>query len=125
VDRSGAYAARWAAKNVVSAGLARRCEIQLAYAIGVAEPVSVRVDTFGTGTVDEDRIAAALREVFDFRPARIIEELELRNPIYRATAAYGHFGRQSERRRVDGREVRFFPWEDVGKADALRSAVRS
>jgi S-adenosylmethionine synthetase len=125
VDRSGAYAARWAAKNVVFAGLARRCEIQLAYAIGVAEPVSVRVDTFGTGTVDEDRIAAALREVFDFRPARIIEELELRNPIYRATAAYGHFGRQSERRRVDGREVRFFPWEDVGKADALRSAVRS
>ena len=125
VDRSGAYAARWAAKTVVAAGLARRCEIQLAYAIGVAEPVSVRVDTFGTGAVGEQAIAEALREVFDFRPGRIIEDLDLRNPIYRATAAYGHFGRTPETRRVDGRDVRFFPWEDVGRAGELRSAARA
>lgn len=121
VDRSGAYAARWAAKTVVAAGLARRCEIQLAYAIGVADPVSVRVDTFGTGETAEEAISKALREVFDFRPGRIIEDLQLRNPIYRATAAYGHFGRAPETRRVDGREIRFFPWEDTERADALRS----
>ena len=125
VDRSGAYAARWAAKTVVAAGLARRCEIQLAYAIGVAEPVSVRVDTFGTGAVAEQVIAEALREVFDFRPGRIIEDLDLRNPIYRATAAYGHFGRTPETRKVDGHDVRFFPWEDVGRAGELRAAARS
>jgi S-adenosylmethionine synthetase len=124
VDRSGAYAARWAAKTVVAAGLARRCEIQLAYAIGVAEPVSVRVDTFATGEAGEEAIASALREVFDFRPGRIIDDLQLRNPIYRATAAYGHFGRQTEKRRVDGREVLFFPWEDVARAEALRGAVK-
>ena len=123
VDRSAAYAARWAAKTVVAAGLARRCEIQLAYAIGVAEPVSIRVETFGTGQADEDAIARALREVFDFRPGRIIDELQLRNPIYRATAAYGHFGRNPEMRRVDGREVRYFPWEDTGRADELERAV--
>jgi S-adenosylmethionine synthetase len=124
VDRSGAYAARWAAKTVVAAGLARRCEIQLAYAIGVAEPVSVRVDTFGTGVVAEQVIAEALREVFDFRPGRIIEDLDLRNPIYRATAAYGHFGRTPETRKVEGHDVRFFPWEDVGRAGELRAAAR-
>lgn len=123
VDRSAAYAARWAAKTVVAAGLARRCEIQLAYAIGVAEPVSVRVDTFGTGSVDDDAISSGLREVFDFRPGQIIEQLRLRNPIYRATAAYGHFGRKPERRRVNGREVDFFPWEDVSRAEELRSAA--
>jgi S-adenosylmethionine synthetase len=95
VDRSAAYAARYAAKHIVAAGLARRCEIQLAYAIGVAQPVSVRVDTFGTGTVDEEVIERALQEVFDFTPKGIIETLGLRSAIYRPTAAYGHFGRPS------------------------------
>ena len=125
VDRSGAYAARWAAKNVIAAGLAERCEIQLAYAIGVAEPVSVRVDSFGTGTVNDLAIAGALREVFDFRPGRIIEDLGLRAPIYRPTAAYGHFGRDPEKKRIDGREFDLFPWERVDRADALRAAARA
>ncbi len=125
VDRSGAYAARWAAKNVIAAGLARRCEIQLAYAIGVAEPVSIRVDTFQTGEVPDGRIAEAVSAVFDFRPLSIIETLDLRNPIYRATAAYGHFGRTAETRRADGRDLRFFPWEGVERADDLRSAAGS
>ena len=123
VDRSGAYAARWAAKNVVAAGLARRCEIQLAYAIGVAYPVSVRVDTFGTGTMDDLRIAEIVEKVFDFRPSAIMETLGLRSPIYRATAAYGHFGRAPEKRRIDGREVLLFPWENVDRADELRDAA--
>jgi S-adenosylmethionine synthetase len=125
VDRSGAYAARWAAKNVIAAGLAQRCEIQLAYAIGVAEPVSVRIDSFGTGVMADLAIASAVREVFDFRPGKIIEELELRNPIYRPTAAYGHFGRAPEKKRIDGREVGLFPWERVDRADALRTAARA
>lgn len=123
VDRSAAYAARWAAKTVIAAGLARRCEIQLAYAIGVPEPVSVRVDTFGTGKAADEVISRAVREVFDFRPARIIADLKLRNPIYRATAAYGHFGRRVEKRKVNGHEVTLFPWEDVSRAEALRSLV--
>jgi S-adenosylmethionine synthetase len=123
VDRSGAYAARWAAKNVVAAGLAQRCEIQLAYAIGVAEPVSIYVDTFGTGEVADDRIAAAVREVFDLRPRMIIEALQLRSPIYRPTAAYGHFGRPTRTVRIDGREVELFPWEKLDRADQLRSAL--
>jgi S-adenosylmethionine synthetase len=123
VDRSAAYAARWAAKNVVAAGLARRCEIQLAYAIGVVDPVSVRVDTFGTGEIGDSRIADAVREVFDFRPGRIIETLDLRNPIYRPSAAYGHFGRTPEKRRVDGRHVQLFPWESVDRKDDLRVAA--
>lgn len=123
VDRSAAYAARWAAKNIVAAGLARRCEIQLAYAIGVAEPVSVRVDTFGTGSVDDAVIARAVREVFDFRPLALIDALQLRAPIYRPTAAYGHFGRTSEVRRVDGQERLLFPWEATDRADDLRSVV--
>jgi S-adenosylmethionine synthetase len=123
VDRSAAYAARWAAKNVVAAGLARRCEIQLAYAIGVTDPVSVRVDTFGTGEIDDRRIAAAVREVFDFRPLAIIDSLVLRSPIYRSTAAYGHFGRTPERRRVDGREVQLFPWERLDRVDDLRTTT--
>jgi S-adenosylmethionine synthetase len=125
VDRSAAYAARWAAKNVVAAGLAQRCEIQLAYAIGVAEPVSVRVDTFGSGELEDARIAAAVREVFDFRPNRIIDALELRSPIFRSTAAYGHFGRSPESRRVDGRAVQLFPWERVDRTDDLRTAARA
>ena len=126
VDRSGAYAARWAAKNVVAAGLARRCEIQLAYAIGVAEPVSVHVNTFGTGEVADFEIADAVGKVFDFRPGAIIERLDLRKPIYTPTAAYGHFGRTPETRVPDagGTEpVRFFPWEETDLVGDLRSAA--
>ena len=110
VDRSASYMARYAAKNVVAAGLAKRCEVQLAYAIGVAHPVSVLVDTEGTGTVPDDRLAEALRAVFDFRPAAIIDQLELRRPIYRPLAAYGHIGRED----LD------VAWERTDKADELR-----
>lgn len=113
VDRSAAYAARWVAKNVVAAGLAEQCEVQLAYAIGVAEPVSVRVDTFGTGAADEAAIEAAVERVFDLRPAAIIEQLGLRRPIYRQLAAYGHMGR----------EELGVAWEQTGKAEALRAAM--
>ena len=113
VDRSAAYAARHAAKNIVAAGLARRCQIQLAYAIGVAEPVSIMVDTFGTGAVPDDRLSAAVREVFDFRPDAIISRLNLRRPIYRQTAAYGHFGRTD----LD------LPWEATDQTAALRAAL--
>jgi S-adenosylmethionine synthetase len=123
VVRSAAYAARWAAKHVVAAGLARRCEIQLAYAIGVAQPVSVRVDTFGTATVDEEAIEKALTEVFDFTPKGIIESLQLRTPIYRPTAAYGHFGRASQMS-TGAREVRLFPWEETPRVDDLRTAAK-
>jgi S-adenosylmethionine synthetase len=126
VDRSAAYAARWAAKNLVAAGLASTCEIQLAYAIGVAEPVSVRVRTFGTSEVPEEQLAEAVRKVFDFRPASIIEDLGLRNPIYTPTAAYGHFGRTPEFKVPDagGEEpVQFFPWELTNRSDDLRSAA--
>ncbi|HEU0299182.1 MAG TPA: methionine adenosyltransferase [Longimicrobium sp.] len=121
VDRSAAYAARWAAKNVVAAGLAERCEIQLAYAIGVAEPVSIRVDTFGTGQADEAAIEAAVGQVFDFRPLAIIEALGLRTPIYKPTAAYGHFGRHPEMQE-NGRALQLFPWELVDRVDDLRTA---
>ncbi len=113
VDRSAAYAARWAAKNVVAAGLAKRCQIELAYAIGVAEPVSVLVETFGTGTVSEEALSQAVRQVFDFTPAGIIRELDLRRPIYRPLAAYGHMGREDLGVR----------WEDTDKAEALRRAI--
>ena len=115
VDRSAAYAARWAAKNVVAAGLSRRCQIQLAYAIGVAEPVSILVETFGTGTVPDEVISEAVRKVFDFRPAAIIRDLGLRRPIYRQLAAYGHMGREDLGVR----------WEDTDKAEALRRAVQA
>ena len=114
VDRSAAYAARWAAKNVVAAGLAKRCQIQLAYAIGVAEPVSVLVETFGTGVVSDDKLSEAVSKVFDFRPTAIIRDLGLRRPIYRQTAAYGHFGRTD----VD------LPWEHEDHVDALKNAVK-
>jgi S-adenosylmethionine synthetase len=114
VDRSACYMARYVAKNVVAAGLAARCEIQVAYAIGVAEPVSLLIDTFDTGTVPDHKLSSALRELFDFRPAAIIKTLDLRRPIYRKTAAYGHFGRAPE----NG----FFPWERVDRVDALRRA---
>ncbi|GMV39213.1 MAG: S-adenosylmethionine synthase [Myxococcales bacterium] len=114
VDRSATYYARYAARNVLAAGLATQCEVQVAYAIGVADPVSVRVDSFGTGIVPDERIAAAVREVFDFRPASIIRQLDLLRPIYRQTAAYGHFGRSESS----------FTWEREDRADALRDAAR-
>lgn len=112
VDRSAAYAARWVAKNVVAAGLADRCEVQIAYAIGVAEPVSVMVDTFGTHHVPEQTIEQAINQVFDLRPAAIIDALDLRRPIYQKTAAYGHFGR----------ELPEFTWEATNKVDELKAA---
>ena len=114
VDRSAAYAARHAAKNVVAAGLAKRCQIQLAYAIGVAEPVSVLVETFGTGVVGDDKLSEAVSKVFDFRPSAIIRRLNLRRPIYRQTAAYGHFGRTD----VD------LPWEHVDYVEKLKAFVK-
>jgi len=113
VDRSAAYAARWVAKNVVAAGLARRCEVQVAYAIGVAEPVSVMVETFGTAAVPEERIEKAVRETFSLKPASIIRELDLLRPIYEKTAAYGHFGRSEPE----------FTWERTDRAEALRQAA--
>ncbi len=124
VDRSAAYAMRWVAKNIVAAKLARRCEVQVAYAIGVAEPVSVMVQTFGTGTVPDARLEAAVREVFDLTPRGIIAALKLRKPIYSATSAYGHFGRRPYSRRIDGRTVEFFTWERTDKAQALIRALR-
>jgi S-adenosylmethionine synthetase len=124
VDRSGAYGARWAARNIVAAGLARRCEIQLAYAIGVAEPVSIYVDTFGTGTIPDQDIALAVAEVFDFRPRAIIDSLKLDRPIFKPTAAYGHFGRTPEEKAVGGRTVELFPWERSDRVDDLRTAAR-
>ena len=111
VDRSASYAARWVAKNLVAAGAASRCELQVAYAIGMARPVSVQVETFGTETVDPTRIAACVQEVFDLRPAAIIRDLDLKRPIYRRTAAYGHFGRDE------------FPWEATDRVDDVRSAL--
>ena len=123
VDRSAAYAARWAAKNVVAAGLAGRCEIQLAYAIGVADPVSIHVDTFGTGARPDDDLARAVGEVFDFRPGAIIETLRLRDPIFLPTAAYGHFGRSAESVEAHGREVSLFPWERTDRVDDLATAL--
>ena len=113
VDRSAAYAARWAAKNVVAAGLAKRCQIQLAYAIGVAQPVSILVETFGTGAVSDDVLSRAVEQVFDFRPAAIIRELDLRKPIYRNLAAYGHMGREDLGVR----------WEACDRVDELKKAV--
>ncbi|HUA32840.1 MAG TPA: methionine adenosyltransferase [Candidatus Binataceae bacterium] len=114
VDRSACYMARHVAKNVVAAGLAKKCEIQVAYAIGVAEPVSILIDTFDTGTVPDNKLSSALRELFDFRPAGIIKTLQLKRPIYQATAAYGHFGRNP----VNG----LFPWEQTNMAEQLRNA---
>jgi S-adenosylmethionine synthetase len=115
VDRSAAYAARYAAKNIVAAGVARQCEIQIAYAIGVARPVSVAVNTFGTGKLNDEAIAALVRTNFDFRPAAIIRDLDLRRPIYKQTAAYGHFGRND----LD------LPWERLDKVPELRKAISS
>ena len=113
VDRSAAYAARWVAKNIVAAGLATKCEVELAYAIGVAKPVSIMVDTFGTGTVADDKIEAAVEKVFDLTPAGIIRDLDLRKPIYRQLAAYGHMGR----------EDLGVKWENTDRVDALKAAI--
>jgi S-adenosylmethionine synthetase len=113
VDRSAAYAARYVAKNIVAAGLADRCEIQVSYAIGVAEPTSIMVETFGTGKIDDDKIEKLVRKYFDLRPRGIINMLDLLKPVYRATAAYGHFGRTEEG----------FSWEKTDKAEQLRDAA--
>lgn len=115
VDRSAAYAARYVAKNIVAAGLADKCEVQLAYAIGVAEPVSISIDTFGTGKVSEGKLVEAVRDNFDLRPAGIIKMLDLKRPIYKQTAAYGHFGRTDIA----------LPWERVDKVDVLKEAVQA
>jgi S-adenosylmethionine synthetase len=125
VDRSASYAARWVAKNIVAAKLARRCEVQLAYAIGVAEPVSVMVDTFGTSTVPESAIMAAVREVFDLTPRGIIDALGLRKPIYSPTSAYGHFGRTPKRVGRGRSAATTFTWERTDRAAALRAALRA
>nr|MBP7275699.1 methionine adenosyltransferase domain-containing protein [Kiritimatiellia bacterium] len=117
VDRSAAYMARYIAKNIVAAGLARRCEVQLAYAIGHADPVSVHVTTFGTGTAPEARIERAIRNVFGLKPAEIIRELDLLRPIYEPTSAYGHFGRTSKK------DLETFTWERTDRVEALRDAV--
>jgi S-adenosylmethionine synthetase len=114
VDRSAAYAARYVAKNIVAAGLAERCEVQVSYAIGVAEPTSIMVDTFGTGQVSNGVLTGLIREHFDLRPAGILRMLDLRRPVYRATAAYGHFGREDQD----------FSWERTDRAEALRQAAR-
>jgi S-adenosylmethionine synthetase len=115
VDRSAAYAARWVAKNIVAAGLAHRCEVQLAYAIGVARPLSINVETFGTGVLDSEQLVRLIEETFDLRPGAIIRDLNLRRPIYRQTAAYGHFGRDDIS----------LPWEDTSRAEQLKKAAAS
>ena len=113
VDRSAAYATRWVAKNVVAAGAAERCEVQVAYAIGVARPMSIMVETFGTSTVDPDAISQAVHDVFDLRPGAIVRDLDLKRPVFKQTAAYGHFGR----------ELPGFTWEETNKVDDLKSAL--
>jgi len=115
VDRSAAYMARYVAKNVVAAGLATRCELQLSYAIGLAEPLSVLVDTFGTGAISDEKISSLVNEAFDFKPGALVKTLDLKRPIFKKTAAYGHFGRPA----ADG----FFPWEKTDRADELRKAA--
>lgn len=113
VDRSAAYAARYVAKNIVAAGLADSCEVQLAYAIGVARPVSIAINTFGTGKVSEEKLVEAVRNVFDLRPAGIIKMLDLRRPIYKKTASYGHFGRDEEE----------FTWEKTDRVEQLKKVL--
>ena len=125
VDRSAAYAARWVAKNIVAAKLATKCEVQVAYAIGVAKPVSVMIDTFGTNTVDEGRIMKAVEATFDLTPKAIIDALDLRKPIYGPTAAYGHFGRAPEKTERLGKKVSLFSWERTNKVAELKRAVRA
>ena len=114
VDRSAAYAARWVAKHVVASGAARRCEVQVAYAIGMAQPVSILVETFGTNKIEETKIEQAVRDTFDLRPAAIVRDLDLKRPIYKKTAAYGHFGRNLPE----------FSWEQLTRLDALKAALK-
>ncbi|MFZ9176081.1 MAG: methionine adenosyltransferase domain-containing protein, partial [Ilumatobacteraceae bacterium] len=109
-----AYAARWVAKHVVASGAARRCEVQVAYAIGMAQPISILVETFGTNTIDESKIEQAVRDTFDLRPAAIVRDLDLKRPIYRKTAAYGHFGRNNPE----------FTWEQLSRLDAFKKAAK-
>jgi S-adenosylmethionine synthetase len=130
VDRSAAYAARWVAKNIVAAKLARRCEVQVAYAIGVARPVSVMIDTFGTGKVDDLQLERAVGEVFDLRPAVIIKDLKLRSPIYTPTAAYGHFGRPAEKSIYEDPDlkpvsIQLFTWERTNRVRDLKTALKA
>jgi S-adenosylmethionine synthetase len=124
VDRSATYAVRWVAKNIVAAKLAARCEVQIAYAIGVAEPVSIMVETFGSGSVPDAILERAVREVFDLTPAGIMSSLDLRNPIYRPTASYGHFGRVPETVTVHGETVKLFTWEDATRVTQLTEAAQ-
>ncbi|HAG17850.1 MAG TPA: methionine adenosyltransferase, partial [Pseudomonas sp.] len=123
VDRSAAYAGRYVAKNIVAAGLADRCEIQVSYAIGVAQPTSISLNTFGTGKLGDDKIIALVREHFDLRPYAITRMLDLLHPMYRATAAYGHFGRTPYEMTVGADTFTAFTWEKTDKADALRAAA--
>jgi S-adenosylmethionine synthetase len=124
VDRSAAYAVRWVAKNIVEAKLARRCEVQVAYAIGVAHPVSVMVQTFGTGVLPDTELERMVDEVFDLTPKGIIDVLKLKRPIYTPTASYGHFGRKPKSGVYDGKKVDFFTWEQADRVKALLSAAR-
>jgi S-adenosylmethionine synthetase len=124
VDRSAAYAMRWVAKNIVEAGLARRCECQVAYAIGVPEPVSIMVDTFGTGRMPDKELERMVGEVFDLTPAGIIAALKLKRPIYTPTASSGHFGRRPARGRFAGKKVEFFTWEQTDRVRQLLAAAR-
>ncbi|MFP3977471.1 MULTISPECIES: methionine adenosyltransferase [Marinobacter] len=123
VDRSAAYAGRYVAKNIVAAGLADKCEIQVSYAIGVAQPTSISVNTFGTGTIGDDKIIELVRQHFDLRPYAITNMLDLLHPMYRATAAYGHFGREPEEVTVAGKTFTTFPWEKTDRAAALKDAA--
>jgi S-adenosylmethionine synthetase len=124
VDRSAAYAARWVAKNIVEAKLAQRCEVQVAYAIGVAQPVSVLVQTFCTGTLPDTALEKMVQEVFDLTPKGIIDALKLKRPIYRPTASYGHFGRQPRSGQYDGKKIDLFTWEQPDRVKDLLSAAR-
>ena len=123
VDRSAAYAGRYVAKNIVAAGLAEKCEIQVSYAIGVAQPTSISVNTFGTGTIGDDKIVELVRQHFDLRPYAITNMLDLLHPMYRATAAYGHFGREPQEVTVNGKTFTTFPWEKADRAAALKDAA--
>jgi S-adenosylmethionine synthetase len=124
VDRSAAYAMRWVAKNIVEAKLARRCECQVAYAIGVAQPVSIMVDTFGTGRVPDHELERMVSEVFDLTPAGIISALKLKRPIYTPTASSGHFGRRPSKGKYHGKKVEFFTWEQTDRVKQLLAAAR-
>ncbi|KAA8980298.1 MULTISPECIES: methionine adenosyltransferase [Gammaproteobacteria] len=124
VDRSAAYAGRYVAKNVVAAGLADKCEIQISYAIGVAEPTSISINTFGTGKMDDRKIEQLVRKTFDLRPYALTKQLDLLHPMYRDTAAYGHFGRKPEQKTVNGQTFTTFPWEKTDKAEELKAAAK-